>query len=125
MKKRISLIIVGCLLSTMLMADDADFRQKLAGTWVFSTTNTLAAQRTNMITKEFQYHADGTFEMKGEYALIAPINERPGHSHGEMDGVVVEDEIIEYPYRRQFGGAGIWRIEQGYFYRTFTNNIGA
>src|ERR1039458_6499240 len=39
MKKRISLIIVGCLLSTMLLADDTDSRQKLVGTWVYSVTN--------------------------------------------------------------------------------------
>ena len=124
MTKRISLIIVGCLLSTMLMADDADSRQKLVGTWVFSTNNTLGTQRTNTITKEFQYHADGTFDMKGEYGLIAPINTRPATNYMLMNRVWVTSEIIEYPYRRQFGGSGIWRIEQGYFYSTFTNNTG-
>jgi hypothetical protein len=129
MKKRISLIIVGCLLSTMLMADDADSRQKLVGTWVFSTTRTPASQPpsqlTNTITQEFQCHADGTFDMTGEFVAMAPTNTRPGSSYGEVEGVVVESELIEYPYRRQIGGSGIWRVEQGYFYSTFTNNTGA
>lgn len=112
----------------MLMADDADSRQKLVGTWVFSVTNTLGTQRTNTITQETQYHADGTFEMKGEYGLMAPTNSSPGKSSMYVNGVngaSVVTEIIEYPYRRQLGGSGMWRIEQGYFYRTFTNNTGA
>jgi len=110
------------------MADDADSRQKLVGTWVFSTTNTPANQLTNTITKEFQYHADGTFDMTGEFVSIAPTNARPGTNSMFVNGVngaSVMSEIIEYPYRRQIGGSGIWRIEQGYYYSTFTNNTGA
>ena len=128
MTKRISLIIVGCWLNTMLMADDVDSRQKLVGTWVFSTTNTPGNQRTNMITKEFQYHADGTFDMTGEVVNLAPTNTRPGTDSmvaNGTNGTSVTTEVIEYPYRRQIGGSGIWRIEQSYLYSTFTNNTGA
>ena len=110
----------------MLRADDADSRQKLVGTWVFSTTRTPpVSQLTNTITQEFQYHADGTFDMTGEFVAMAPTNTSAGSSYGTVEGVVVESEIIEYPYRRQIGGSGIWRVEQGYFYSTFTNNTGA
>ena len=125
MKKRISLIIVGCLLSTMLRADDADSRQKLVGTWIYATTKALSNDRTNTVTEEFQYHADGTFEMKGEYGLIAPTNARPITGYMIMNGARVMQQPMEYPYKRQFGGSGIWRIEQGCFYTTFTNNLGA
>jgi hypothetical protein len=129
MKKLISLIIVGCLLSPMLMADDADSRQILVGTWVFSTTRTPpASQLTNTITQEFQYHADGTFDITGEFVVMAPTNTRPATDSmfvNGTNGTSVTTEVIEYPYRRQIGGSGIWRIEQGYFYSTFTNNTGA
>jgi len=106
----------------------SSFRQKLVGTWVFSTTNTPGDQRTNTITKEFQYHADGTFDMTGEVVQMAPTNTRPGTSSmfvNGANGTSVTTEVIEYPYRRQIGGSGIWRVEQGYFYSTFTKNTGA
>jgi hypothetical protein len=123
MKKRISLFIVGCLLSTMLLADDTDSRQKLVGTWVYSVTNTLGMQRTNMITKVTQYRADGTFDMTGEFGLIAPTN-NGFTNYVLLNGVWVLSEIQKFPYKRQIGGSGIWRIEQGCFYSTFTHNLG-
>ena len=112
----------------MLMADDADSRQKLVGSWVFSTTNTPGNQYTNTITQEFQYHADGTFDMTGEVLNLAPTNTRPGTDSmigNGVNGRSVVSETIEYPYRRQIGGSGTWRIEQGCLYSTFTKNTGA
>ena len=123
MKERISLIIVGCLLSTMLLADDTDSRQKLVGTWVYSVTNTLVTQRTNMLTQVTKYRADGTFDMTGEFGIIAPTNEGVTN-YVHLNGVWVLSEIQKFPYKRQIGGSGIWRIEQGCLYSTFTHNLG-
>ncbi len=124
MKGRIALIIVGCLLSTMLMADDTDYRQKLVGTWVYSVTNTLGRmQRTNMLTQVTQYRAEGTFDMTGEFRIIAPTNEG-ATNYQHLNGVWVLWEIMKFPYKRQIGGSGTWRIEQGCLNSTFTNNLG-
>ncbi len=122
-KKQTLLIIVGCILSTVLMAEDTDSRQKLVGTWFFSATNTLYHQDTNTMTTVTQYHADGTFDMKGEIYITPPIYTNRMTVQIQRDGIWVP-ESEDYPFRRQIGGSGIWRIEQGYFYSTFTNSTG-
>jgi RNA polymerase sigma factor (sigma-70 family) len=104
-------------------ANDADSRQKLVGPWVYTDTK-IIGPRTRTITTETTYHADGTFDMKGEFGATALPNTHPVTNYMSMNGVWVLTEIIEYPYKRQIGGSGIWHIEQGYFYSTFTNNTG-
>ena len=107
----------------MIMADDADSRQKLVGTWFFTATNAMANQSTQTMTTETLYRADGTFDMKGELGTTAPINPKGMTNYIQRDGAWVP-ESEEFPVRRQIGGSGIWRIEQGYFYSTFTNTVG-
>jgi hypothetical protein len=75
------------------------------------------------MTTETHYHANGTFDMKGELGRTAPIHANNITVNIKRDGVWVP-ESEEYPFRRQIGGSGIWRIEQGYFYSTFTNSTG-
>jgi hypothetical protein len=123
MKNPILLVVTGCMFSTTLIAGDAAFSQMLVGTWVFAATNTSAVQSTQTMMTVTQYRADGTFAMKGELSETAPIPIANTKTFVERDGVLVPEEQ-DYPFRRQMGGVGIWRIEQGWLISTLTNSVG-
>ena len=111
MKKQISLIIAGCLLSTTLLAENADFRQKLVGTWDFAATNTTPADATQTMSTETTYHADGTFSMTGVIGMSYPTNSN-----------TLTIRNTPNPFSRTIGGSGIWHVEQGCLYTTTTNS---
>lgn len=123
MKKLMLLLVVGCSFSLMLSAGDAEFTQKLVGTWNFAYTNATAVQSTQTMVTVTEYRPDGTFVMKGEVSETAPVYPPNTMSFVERDGLLAP-ESDRYPFRRQIGGVGIWRIERGYLLSTLTNSVG-
>ena len=93
------------------MAGDADFRQKLVGTWSFSATNATPAQVTQTISTKTTYHSDGTFTMMGEVGMSSPTN---------SSSITIPS--TPNPFSRRIDGSGVWRVEQGCLYTTITNS---
>jgi hypothetical protein len=123
MKNPILLVVAGCFLCPMLIAGDADFTRMLVGTWNFAHTNTTELQSTQTMVTVTEYRADGTFALQGEVSETAPIRSANTETYAERDGKL-RPESQDYPMRRQIGGVGIWRVEQGYLISTLTNTVG-
>jgi hypothetical protein len=117
MKQRL-LILSGCLLGIVLMAEDADLRQKLIGTWDFASTNAAYNDGKQWMSKVTTYSADGTFAMAGEIGMIYPTN-RSKRTFAMRDGVLVPSPES---YSKAISGSGVWRVERGCLFTTITNS---